>query len=167
MSINDALLPEFDQEMARTRRLLERVPDEKAAWTPHEKSRSLGALASHLADIPGRIGGSLNQESLDMAPAEGREPPRPWTTREEALSRFDKGVAAARANMTSNDDESYRRPWSLKRTGKALFTVPRAAMVRTFVLSHIIHHRGQLSVYLRLVGVPLPSIYGPTADEGI
>ncbi len=167
MPINDALLPEFDQEMARTRRLLERVPDEKAAWTPHEKSRSLGALASHLADIPGRMGSSLNQESLDFAPVEGRAPPRAWTSRAEALSRFDQGVAAARANMASNDDESYRRSWSLKRAGKVLFTMPRAAMVRNFILSHSIHHRGQLTVYLRLAGVPLPGTYGPSADEGM
>jgi uncharacterized damage-inducible protein DinB len=162
MSISAALLPEFDNEMATTRRTLERVPDEKLGWKPHEKSMSLGRLASHIAEMPswGVIG--LNMDALDLGDY------KPWegASRDEILAVFDKNVAGARAAMEAADDAKYMTNWSLTMGGKTLMTMPKIAVVRVFMMNHVIHHRGQFSVYLRLNDVAVPSIYGPSADEG-
>ena len=160
MSIASSLLPEFDQEMATTRRLLERVPTEKGTWKPHPKSFALGHLALLVAWIPGWITNTLSQEALDLADA----PPYTFETTENLLSEFDKNVREARKILTSVIDAELSVPWSLKHEGRVLFTAPRGTVVRTHI-NHLIHHRGQLTVYLRLNDVPVPSIYGPTADE--
>jgi uncharacterized damage-inducible protein DinB len=167
MPISQALLPEFDHEMASTRKTLERVPDDKFGWKPHEKSMPMGNLAVHLATLPGWTVTTLTQDSLDLAP-EGGEPfklPEAKTT-EEVLGIFDTQVAAARAAVAEATDEQLMKPWSLLMTGKTIFTLPRAAVLRSFVMSHSIHHRAQLGVYLRLNDIAVPSIYGPSADEG-
>jgi uncharacterized damage-inducible protein DinB len=162
MSISAALLPEFDHEMATTRKTLERVPEENLAWKPHQKSMSLGQLASHIAEMPGWGVAGLTMDSLDMANY------KPWlgSSRQEILGVFDKNVAAARTAIEGADDARYMTNWSLTRGGQTMMTMPKIAVVRTFVLNHVIHHRGQLSVYLRLNNVAVPSIYGPSADEG-
>jgi len=162
MSISAALLPEFDHEMATTRKTLERVPNEKLGWKPHEKSMSLGRLASHIAELPswGVIG--LTMDSLDL----GDQKPWEGSSREEILERFDKNAAAARAAIEGADDARYMTNWSLTMGGKTLMTMPKITVVRMFMLNHLIHHRGQFSVYLRLNDVSVPSIYGPSADEG-
>jgi uncharacterized damage-inducible protein DinB len=165
MSIVQTLLPEFDHEMANTRRLLEIVPGADAAWRPHPKSYSLGELATHIAIIPlwGRL--VLQQPELDLGlPANAAIADMPFTTVAELLGRFDAYVREARAALASMSDAALGVTWSLKNRGTPAFSAPRAAVLRGFILSHMIHHRGQLSVYLRLRDVPLPSLYGPTAD---
>jgi uncharacterized damage-inducible protein DinB len=164
MTIKDALLTDYDHEMGTTRRLLERVPDDKLSWKPHDKSMSLGALATHLAGIPRWAGTILNEPSFDLAtaPPPLAEPP----TRAAILELFDAVCRQTRAWMDKTDAE-YQAPWTLKRGTQQMFSVPRVAAFRSFVLHHVIHHRGQLSVYLRLNDVPVPAIYGPSADEGM
>jgi uncharacterized damage-inducible protein DinB len=163
MPIKDGLLADFDHEMGTTRRLLERLPEDKLAWKPHVKSMSLGGLATHLGSIPQWAGTILNEASFDLATAPPNLPER--TSRADILAAFDQARAQTRAWMDKTDAE-YVSPWTLKRGGQQVFTVPRVAAFRSFVLHHIIHHRGQLSVYLRLNDVPVPAIYGPSADEG-
>jgi uncharacterized damage-inducible protein DinB len=166
MAIADTLLPEFDVEMAGTRRTLERVPEDKFEWAPHEKSSKLGDLASHLANLPGWVPLALEGDSFDLAPVDG-EPPRTVraANREDLLRRFDEAVANARAALAEASDETLMGPWTLLRAGAPMLTLPRAAVLRNFVLNHNVHHRAQLGVYLRLNDVPVPSIYGPSADE--
>jgi uncharacterized damage-inducible protein DinB len=163
MAIKDGLLADFDHEMGTTRKLLERLPDDRLAWKPHVKSMSLGGLATHLGNIPHWARTSLNEASFDLAAA----PPslQEKTSRADILTAFDQVCAQTRAWMDKTDAE-YVSPWTLKRSGQEVFTVPRVAAFRSFVLHHIIHHRGQLSVYLRLNDVPVPAMYGPSADEG-
>jgi len=163
MAIKDALLPEFDHEMQVTRRLLERVPNDRFGWKPHDKSMTLGRLAAHLAEIPGWVKESLTLDSLDMDGENTADVP---TTREQVLAKFDRLVGVARPLLESATDAQFMSPWTLKNKGQDLFTLPKVAVVRAWVLSHAIHHRGQMSVYLRLNDVPVPSIYGPSADEG-
>jgi uncharacterized damage-inducible protein DinB len=166
--IAEMFLPEFDHEMATTRKVLERVPDGKMDWRPHPKSMTLGRLASHIAELPNFAGGTLTQESFDIAPREGSSyTPQSFATRQEILDAFDHNIAAAREVIAGTDDETFRKAWSLLRGGAPIFTLPRAAVLRSMLFSHIIHHRGQLTVYLRLNDVPLPSVYGPSADEAI
>ncbi|HXO22751.1 MAG TPA: DinB family protein [Thermoanaerobaculia bacterium] len=167
MTMSAMLLPEFDQEMKSTRKLLERVPEGRFDFRPHPKSRPLGPLASHIADIPRRAVDVVEKESLDVAP-QGAAPPRPApaASRQEILDRFDANVAAARAALAGATDAQLVVPWSLVAGGHTLFTVPRIGAIRAIVLSHIIHHRAQLGVYLRINDVPVPAIYGPSADEG-
>lgn len=166
MAISQALLPEFDHEMANTRKTLERVPEDKFGWKPHEKSMTLGRLASHLAEIPGWTGHALNQDSLDVNPPGGQqEQAANVASRKELLALFDKNVASARAAIAGAGDEVFGKPWTLLNGGKEVFTLPRAAVLRSFIMSHSIHHRAQLGVYLRLNNLPVPSIYGPSADE--
>jgi uncharacterized damage-inducible protein DinB len=151
--------------MATTRTLLERVPEDHATWRPHAKSMTLGDLAAHVGTIPGYGMGVLAGTEMDMNPPGGPAyTPARFTTRAELLATFDKKVAETRAAIAGAADDAFSVPWSLKSDGQTIFTLPRAAMLRTLMMSHIIHHRGQLSVYLRLLDVPLPSIYGPTAD---
>jgi uncharacterized damage-inducible protein DinB len=165
MPIRDQLLPEFDQEIAATRRLVALVPDARFAWRPHPRSWTVGELATHLANIPTWLGGTLRTSELDLAPPGGPAytPPRAASTR-EVLEQLDRSAADARAALAAVSDADLAQPWTLKKGGAALFTLPRLASLRSFVLSHLVHHRGQLTVYLRLLDVPLPSTYGPTAD---
>jgi len=162
MALNQALLPEFDNEMATTRKVLERVPDDKLGWKPHDKSMSMAKLATHLATLGGFVPPILGQDSFDLKDA----PPNPdLGSHQEMVSTFDKRTAEARKFLAGAMDEQLMKPWSLKVDGKTLFTAPRVAILRGFFMNHSIHHRGQLSVYLRLNNVPVPSIYGPSADE--
>jgi uncharacterized damage-inducible protein DinB len=166
MALNQALLPEFDHEMANTRKTLERVPDGKFSWKPHEKSMEMGRLAIHLAELPGWTEHTLTNDSLDINPPGGEGyKPTELKTRKEVLELFDKNVASARAAIAGASDAEFMKPWTLLNGGKEVFTLPKVAVLRSFVLSHSIHHRAQLGVYLRLNDVPVPSIYGPSADE--
>jgi uncharacterized damage-inducible protein DinB len=160
MTIGETLLPEFDQEMATTRRLLERVPTDKGRWKPHPKSFSMGHLAQLVAWMPGWIGQTLGETALDLATAGGYS----YETTETLVKEFDANVRASREALQASKDADYAVVWSLKHGDRVLFSAPRAAVVRMHI-SHLVHHRGQLSVYLRLNDVPVPSIYGPTADE--
>jgi uncharacterized damage-inducible protein DinB len=165
MTIAQRLLPEFDHEMGTTRRTLERVPNEKWEWRPHPKSSTMGWLAGHLANIPTWANRSIEQDQLDIAP-EGK-PLRgvPIASREKVLETFDHNVAAARAAIANASDEHLGAGWTLISNGRPVFTQPRAAVLRSFVMNHMIHHRAQLGVYLRLNDIPVPASYGPSADE--
>jgi uncharacterized damage-inducible protein DinB len=167
MSLSETLLPELDHEMSNTRRTLERVPDEKLDWSPHSKSMTFRALASHLANIPTWASHAINLDSLDLAPP-GQPPVRtpPADSTAEALENFDTNLAAARSAIAGASDKHLLKPWTLLFGGKEVLTIPRVALIRSFVLNHNIHHRAQLGVYLRLNDIPVPSIYGPSADEG-
>ena len=151
---------EFDQEMTTTRRLLERVPDDKGPWKPHAKSFALGHLAQLVAWMPGWIAQSLRDPHIDLASSGGYS----FETTETLLRNFDSNVAAAREALESVTGSALQEPWSLRRGETVIFTSPRGEVVRMH-LSHLIHHRGQLTVYLRELDVPIPPIYGPTADE--
>jgi uncharacterized damage-inducible protein DinB len=166
MPIVDSFLPEFDHEFATARRLLERVPDAELGWKPHEKSMSLGQLARHVANIAFWCTMTLSKDFYDLAANDDPEArlgsPE---SREQLVRELDEKVKTARGILAQTTDAQMLAPWSLKHGDQVIFTVPRVAALRTFVMNHMIHHRGQLSVYLRLKNVPLPSIYGPTADE--
>lgn len=167
MPINQALLPEFDQEMANTRKTLERVPEDKFAWKPHEKSFSMVALATHLATLPSWGALTIQKDSIDIAPV-GEAPPanEPAKSVADLLERFDSNVATTRAALAAASDEDLLKTWTLLKGGQKIFSLPRVAALRSFVMNHNIHHRAQLGVYLRLNDLPVPSIYGPSADEG-
>jgi uncharacterized damage-inducible protein DinB len=166
MPIAQSLLPEFDQEMAATRRLLERTPDADAAWKPHEKSWPLGHLAMHVANLPSWTNVTLEQDELDLEPPDGKKWVQPAFESTAALLRmFDENVKKARATIELTSDQAFHGNWSLKGGGQTYFTLPKVAVMRSFVMNHLIHHRGQLTVYFRLRNVPLPQLYGPTADE--
>lgn len=164
MAITDALLPEYDHEMATTRRLLDRVPEGDFGWKPHERSMALGELAGHIANLLMWCSTILDAPSFDLATLGDRraEPP---ASRRALLEDFDGKVAAVRASLAKRTDAELLAPWTLKHGDHEVFTLPRVSAIRSFVMSHSIHHRGQLSVYLRLRNVPVPPIYGPTADE--
>jgi uncharacterized damage-inducible protein DinB len=164
MALKDALLPEFDHEMAVTRRVLERVPLNDKDWRPHPKSMSIGALASHLADIPNWVPVLLSESGFDMGGG-GPGPQAKHANVEELLADFDKHVKTARELIANTSDAQFMEPWTLRESGREVFTMPRMGTVRSFLLSHSIHHRGQMSVYLRLREIPVPAIYGPSADE--
>ena len=164
--MSQALLPEFDHEMASTRRALERVPEDKFGWKPHEKSMTMGRLASHLAELTGLVPRMLETESLDFAPPGGPPfQPKTAASRVELVEMFDKNIASARAAIATASDTQLMVTWTLLAGGKTMFSLPRIAVLRTMVMNHIIHHRGQLAVYLRLNDVPVPALYGPSADE--
>jgi uncharacterized damage-inducible protein DinB len=165
MPLKDAILSEFDMEMDNTRRTLERLPDDKFSWKPHEKSGTLGWLALHLATIPQWARMTMEQESLDLSPPGGSAfvPPKA-DSRKELLDLFDKNRAEARAALAA-DDATYAKPWALLMGGRELFREPRASVLRRMVFNHMIHHRGQLTMYFRLLNVPVPALYGPSADE--
>jgi uncharacterized damage-inducible protein DinB len=166
MAVRDALLPEFDTEMASTRKVLERIPESKLAYKPHPKSGSLEWLAWHVADLPHWIVETINKEELDVAPV-GAAPggPPKIESREKLLASFDQKVAAGRAAIAGASDDHLAKTWTLKAGSHTIFSMPRSAVLRSFVMNHLIHHRGQLSVYLRLNDVPVPGMYGPSADE--
>jgi uncharacterized damage-inducible protein DinB len=161
MTIAATLLPEFQQEMKTTRRLLERVPDQQGQWKPHAKSFALGHLAQLVSWMPGWITQALKHTELDLGKAGGYTFERTDTL----LASFDRNVRDAVAALEAATDADFAVPWSLKHGGNVLFTMSRGEVVRQ-TINHLIHHRGQLTVYLRMLDVPIPSIYGPTADEG-
>lgn len=167
MSIAQSLLPEVDQENATTRKYLERVPEDQLGFQPHPKSMTMAQLASHVASIQQWGVMTLTSDSFDVAPP-GAEPYRPHiaASRAELLEIFDKAATQFRDALAAATDEQLLAPWSLLVGGNTLFTHPRVAVLRGMILNHAVHHRGQLSVYLRLSGVPVPSTYGPSADEG-
>jgi uncharacterized damage-inducible protein DinB len=163
MPLVDALLPEFDHEMTVTRKLLERVPDDRLDWKPHQKSYSLGQLAQHVATIPMWGSVTINEPELDTATTPQLEA---LTSRAGILALFDENVSRTRSALVGKSDAELMAPWALKRDGHVIFSMPKASVWRSFVMSHLIHHRAQLGVYLRMQDVPLPSMYGPSADEG-
>lgn len=166
MSYSQTILPEFDEEMAGARKVLERVPQAKFEWRAHPKSNTVGWVANHLAEIPGWVPGVLNDTVFDIAPVGGppyRTPSLP--TPREILDQFDRNVAAARSALAEVRDEQMSVMWSLSEGGKPLMTIPRSVVIRSFVLNHLIHHRAILCVYLRLNDVPVPGLYGPSGDE--
>ena len=160
MSIN-SLIQELEQEAARTRRVLERVPSDKLSWAPHAKSMNIGKLAMHIATVPGRLSAWLLTDELQFAPNPVPEP----TSTADILAAHDESVSTAKKNLTTVGDAGLGVTWTGKSGDKTLMTMPKEALVRSLVLNHAYHHRGQLSVYLRLLDVPVPSIYGPSADE--
>lgn len=162
MPIAEMLLPEFDQEMKNTRKLLECVPDGKFDYKPHEKSMTLGRLAAHVAEMPNYAIGTLTMENMNFT---GEEKPFAPATRKELLEAFDKTSAQARELLAKATDEDLAKVWTLTYKGQQVFSMPRAAVLRSMVLSHLIHHRGQLGVYLRMNNVEFPGMYGPSADE--
>lgn len=166
MALNQALLPEFDKEMANTRKTLERVPDDKFDWKPHAKSMTLRQLSQHLALFPSWMVDTLVKTSFDYAPVDG-EPYKPpaLNSRKDLLEVFDRDVAKAREGLAAASDADLMQNWSLLAGGKTVFSMPRVAVLRSMVMNHMIHHRAQLGVYLRLNDVPVPALYGPSADE--
>ena len=166
MSLAEALAAELKHEAGTTRRLIERVPDDKASWKPHAKSMSLGELAIHLANIESYGVAVATKPELNFADLDGSGITNvKWTARDEALALFDRNVEATLRAVSALPDPRLREPWTLRAGDHVVFTLPRVAAWRSFVMSHQIHHRGQLSVYLRLNDVPVPPIYGPSADE--
>ena len=163
MAFKDAFLPEYDHEMGTTRRLLERVPEDRLDWQPHKKSMTLGRLATHMAEIPHWTQTIIKDSvfTMDGRPYE----PKSITCRADLLKLFDDTVAAARALIAPVSDAELMGTWTMRAGGHDVVSAPKASLLRSFVMNHVIHHRGQLSVYLRENDVPLPSIYGPTADE--
>jgi uncharacterized damage-inducible protein DinB len=157
------LLPEWDMELAGLRKTLERVPDDKMDWRPHPKSPTMHWLANHLANIAGWAAMTLTTEGLDFTP-DYKEPQ--GKTKDEILAIFDKMAAESRATLEKMQDGDLQVNWRLSNQGSEIFTMPRGAVLRGFVLSHMIHHRAQLGVYLRLNDIPVPALYGPSADEG-
>ncbi|MGA8101366.1 MAG: DinB family protein [Candidatus Acidiferrales bacterium] len=167
MSISERLLPEFDREMGNTRKTLERVPVEKFAWKPHEKSGSMGWLASHLATVARFATIAITTDSLDLAVPSAMRGVQIVESREELLKSFDETSAAARAAIAGASDEHFAKPWTLLFGEKTLMTLPRFDVVRNYMMNHHIHHRAQLTVYLRMNDVALPALYGPSADESM
>jgi uncharacterized damage-inducible protein DinB len=165
MSYAETFLPEFEQEMTNTRKVLERIPDDKLDWQAHLKSHTIGWNANHVADIPNWLVMVLTEPSLDIAPVGGERYPFPKLTgREEILELFDRNVSTARKAIAEVEDEEMGSPWTLSQAGQTFFTMPRAAVVRSMVLNHLMHHRAHLCVYLRLNDIPVPGMYGPSGD---
>lgn len=166
MSYAESVLPEFDQEMANTRKVLERLPDDKLDWQAHRKSHTIGWNANHLVDMVNWIVVVLAMPSLDIAPVGGERYQVPsLASRREIIEHFDRNVKAARAALAAAKDEQMSETWTLLKAGAPMMTMPRKMVVRSFVLNHIIHHRAHLCVYLRLNDIPVPGMYGPSGDE--
>jgi uncharacterized damage-inducible protein DinB len=163
-NISQALLPEFDMEMANARKTLERVPEGKGEFRPHPKSMTFGRLAGHVAEMPMWAAMTLSQDAFDTAA--GPQIAAVMTSRQETLAQFDDQLAKARAALATMTDADMMKTWTLKRGDQTIMAMPRIAVFRGHVMNHMIHHRAQLGVYLRLNDVPVPSIYGPSADEG-
>jgi uncharacterized damage-inducible protein DinB len=164
MTIAELLLPEFDQEMVSTRRVLERVPEDRFAWKPHAKSSSMGDLASHVVNMLRWTVDTMEKTSFDIDSVTPEEMNKAAKTHAELLAWFDANAAQARAALARSDAD-YQVPWTLKKGSRVFFTLPRYTCVRSFCLNHIVHHRAQLTVYLRENDVPVPGLYGPSADE--
>ena len=160
MTIGESMLPEFNSEMATTRRVLERVPSDKGEWKPHPKSFSIAHLAQLVAGMPGWITATLRTSALDLGNFKGYS----VETTETLLAVFDKNVREAREALAAATESDFAKPWQLKRGDQVLMSLPTGPVVRQNI-NHLVHHRGQLTVYLRLLDIPVPSIYGPTADE--
>jgi uncharacterized damage-inducible protein DinB len=165
MALADALLPEFDHETGLTRRLLERLPDGRADWKPHARSMSLGRLSAHVCEVLAWLPRAVTTTEYNWDSTQPYEP-RVCETRADTVAFFDEAQKAARAALAGVSDGELMQPWTFKKDGQTVFSMPRVGIVRGMVLNHLIHHRGQLSVYLRLNDVPLPGMYGPSADEG-
>lgn len=165
MPMNQALLAEFEHEMAGSRKALERVPDAKWDWKPHTKSGTMGWLANHIALFPGWLAHMFVTESLDVAPG-GKQIEQPSAhNRQELLAIFDKGVGEARIALSKATDAELMKTWTLLSNGQTFFSLPRAGVFRNMIMNHMIHHRAQLTVYFRLNDIPVPALYGPSADE--
>jgi uncharacterized damage-inducible protein DinB len=162
MPIAQALLPEFDYEMATTRKMIERFPEDKVEWRPHDTCMTLGRLAGHMSELAGWVVPTVNQDELVLDPS---YEPNVMKSRAETLKQFDENVKSSRAAIAGASDETLMRPWSLVAGGKTVMTMPKVAVLRSFVMNHMIHHRGQLAAFYRIAGVPIPSIYGPSKDE--
>ena len=162
MPLADMFIRELELEAKTTRRVLERVPDDKLTWKPHTKSMSLRQLAQHVATIPGNISGMAKLDGYDVE--KFSEPPALESTA-AIVAAFDASVAQAKADLAATDDAAMMKDWSFRMGGNPIMTIPRIGVYRSILLNHLYHHRGQLSVYLRLLDVPVPSIYGPSADE--
>jgi uncharacterized damage-inducible protein DinB len=161
MRLVDSVLVELDQEAQTTKRVLDRIPDDKLAWRPHPRSRSLGQLALHIASAPGNVAALAMQDTVE-APNFSQPEPK---SRQEVLDTFSKSLESAKDTLKKMDDVRLTSMWSLTKNGKILMSVPRIGFLRSILMNHVYHHRGQLSVYLRMLDVPVPSIYGPSADE--
>jgi uncharacterized damage-inducible protein DinB len=166
MLIRDALLPEFDMESAGTRKTLERLPEDQYGWRPHAKSWTAAELCTHLATMLEWGTATLRQDSFDVSP-DGKPytPPPVIQSRQELLATFDRNAAAFRAALAEASNEGLMAPWSLLSTGKPIFTMSRVAVLRSMIFNHMVHHRGQLTIYLRMTGAAVPALYGPSADE--
>lgn len=162
MTIAQMLLPEYDQEMANTRKMLEAIPNDKLDFKPSDKSFNLAALATHIVSIPEWAVDTIKKDSMDFT---GYTPPAPIQSKEDAAGKFDKNAAAGREALAGVTDEAMQHMWTLIGNGQVYFTLPRGVVLRSFVMNHIIHHRAQLGVYLRLCGAKVPGMYGPSADE--
>ncbi len=162
MPFSETLLPEFDEEMKNTRKLLERVPDGKFDYQPHQKSMTLGRLATHVAELPGWTMSTLEREVLDLQPD---FKPQIATSRAELLRIFDTNVERARARIAAATDDDWKKTWTFKFAGETILSSPRSVVMRGWVMNHLIHHRAQLGVFLRLNEVAFPGMYGPSADE--
>jgi len=161
MKLAEQIVAELENEAQTTKRLLERIPDGKLSWKPHVKSFSLGQLALHIAAVPGGIAGAVMSDTME-APNFAQEEAK---SRDEVLKTFTKSITAAKDTLNTMDDSKLNSSWSLTKNGRTIMSMPRVAVVRSIMMNHVYHHRGQLSVYLRLLDVPIPSIYGPSADE--
>lgn len=162
MTIAESWISEFDREMAETRRILERVPEDKLDWRPHAKSMTLGRLATHIAEIPGLAGAVAALPSLDISNMNFN---RALKSRQELLETFDTTSSEARAAVLALKDSSVAETWTVTFHGQIVFSRSRSDAYRSFAMNHLVHHRGQLTVYLRLLDVPVPGLYGPSADE--
>ena len=166
MTYAETILPEFDHEMASTREVLARIPDDKLDWRAQPKFNTIGWNANHVADLAGWVKMAITTDSLDVAPVDGPRYQSPkLTSVREILDLFDRNVADARVAIAEANCDEMGKPWSLLQGGQPILTMPRAAVVRSFVLNHMIHHRAHLCVYLRLNDVSLPGMYGPSGDK--
>ena len=166
MRIGQAMIPEFDMEMASTRKVLERIPDEKLGWKIHDKSNTIRWVANHLADVPRWADMTISHDSLDVEPVEGEKYKSPTESTVAAiLALFDKNVAQARPLLETVEDATLYEPWKLLKQGEEIMTLPRLVVLRSWVLNHSIHHRGHMCVYLRVNDIPVPGLYGPSADD--
>ena len=163
MPIRDALIPEYEMELKNTRKILDRVPFEKAEWRPHEKSMTLGRLASHIAETPGWMTNAITRDEFDFTKDFDSST---VASKEELMKLFDDTAAKAMDDLKTVSDEAFLSSWTAKRGEKVYFTMPKVIVARNFAMNHLYHHRGQLSVYLRLLDVQVPGMYGPSADEG-
>lgn len=166
MSLSALLLPDFDVEMATTRRLLERVPDGRNDWRPHPRSTTLGRLATHVSEMPSWVTNTFQLDELDIFP--GGKPPIAWPvlpSQAAILEQFDTNAAAARAALAAARDEDFTRPWTLKFGGQSAWTRTKHQVYHVWAIHHLVHHRAQLGVFLRLLDIPIPGSYGPSADE--
>ncbi len=165
MAMNTGMVMEFKHEMANTRKMIERVPYEHRAWKPHEKSHEISSLATHIARVPTWIGRVVNATEIDLGAPNAFPKVEAPANKEELLALFDKNSAEALKHLEDASDEALMTPWTLRNGENVYYTMPRAAVIRNMALNHQYHHRGQMSVFLRLLDIPVPGMYGPSADE--